>query len=201
MRKQTFAMKVEDKISVGVLLVAIATSITPVTLGILVVVFYLSHAVVNILDGTPANLLWACHIGALMVGIGLLLRNSWINAIGVLWLCLGNGMWILYLIGGGDFFFTSALTHVGGLVIGLVGIDYMGIPRFSWLWALILLFGLQHLCRMVTPEHENVNLAFRIHEGWERIFPSYSVYIIFLTTVACAVFVIVEVVLRAWKRK
>jgi hypothetical protein len=138
------------------------------------VFFYSTHGGYILVTGAPSNLLWACHLGALVAGFGILFRLPSLNAVGVMWLGLGNIMWLLYLLGKGEFMVTSVLTHVGGLIIGIMGIYQMGMPRFSWVKALAALAALQQLCRWITVEKENVNLAFRVHEGWEKMFPSYS---------------------------
>lgn len=165
------------------------------TLGITAILFYGVHGAALIYLNEAAGLLWVCHIATILVGIGLLFNTPLPNAAGVLWLCYGNGMWILYLAGGGDLYVTSLLTHVGGLVIGIAGIRLMGMPRRSWLWALAGLLVLQQISRFITPARFNVNLAFRVHEGWEGLFPSYGLYMLFLTAVTALVFFCCEKVM------
>lgn len=164
--------------------------------GALAISFYAIHGVLWVGRGVPSNLIWACHIGSVIVGLGLIFRVGRLNAIGILWLGLGNGMWILYLAGGGTFEATSWLTHVGGLVIGILGLRDTGFPRGSWLWALIGLAGLQQISRWTTVEMENVNLAFRVHPGWEGLFPSYGIYLAFLLVMAGLVFYGLEWMIR-----
>lgn len=55
--------------------------------------FYATHGSFHVLRGHPEDLLWACHLGALGVGVGLLLRKPALNAIGFLWLCVGTVLW------------------------------------------------------------------------------------------------------------
>lgn len=49
-------------------------------------------------------------------------------------------------------------------------------------WAMICFLAglaiLQRVSRWVTPPGENVNLALRVHEGWDQSFLSYPVYMI-----------------------
>jgi hypothetical protein len=52
------------------------------------------------------------------------------------------------------------------------------------------------LSGFVTPARENINLAFRVFEGWERIFPDFQVYRIFLLAVLAALFYASERFLR-----
>lgn len=165
-------------------------------LGLLSVIFFSINLFFWILRGVPSNFLWACHLGALAVGVGLLLRLPLLNAVGVLWLGLGNGMWLLYMLGGGPVFPTSVLTHVGGLLIGILGVRQIGLGKRSWLWAIIILVLLRLVSRQFTPEAENINLAFRVHEGWETVFPSFFWYSVMLLFVSSLSFIIMEQLLR-----
>jgi len=167
-----------------------------ILLGGLAIGFYMIHGVMCVWRGGPSNLLWACHIGSLIVGFGLLLSMARWTVIGILWFGLGNGMWILYLAGGGIFEWTSPLTHVGGLAVGIIGFRETGFPRGSWLWAWAGLAALQQISRWTTVEAENVNLAFRIHPGWEDLFPSYGLYLVFLLLMAGLVFFVLEAGIR-----
>lgn len=173
-----------------------------IILGLAAICFYLVHAVYLFIRGeNPGNLLWACHLGAAAVGIGLILRLPALYSTGVLWLGLGNMMWILYLFGKGEFIVTSVLTHVGGIIIGIIGVYKTGMVKFSWLRALVGLAALQQLCRWVTPAKENINLAFRVHEGWEKLFPSYGWYLAVLFFLSGIMFFLMEYGLRSLRSR
>lgn len=167
-------------------------------LGLLALVFFLINLYFWIGRGVPTNFLWACHLGTLAVGFGLIFRFPLLNAVGVLWLGLGNVMWLLYMLGGGEVFPTSVLTHVGGIIIGIVGVRRIGLPGFSWLWAVVLLALLQRLSRWLTPEPENINLSFRVHQGWETLFPSFFWYSLMLLFVSMLSFIIMELLLKKY---
>lgn len=122
------------------------------------------------------DLLWACHVAAALIGVGCLLDWPACVGIGVLWLIVGVPLWLLDLATGGEFTPTSVLTHVVGLVIGLIFVAARGMPAGAWWQALLALVALQQLCRRVTPERANVNIAFAVHKGWEHWFPSYFWY-------------------------
>lgn len=158
-------------------------------LGLIAIAFYCIHGCYWIIAGEPSNLLWACHLGSLFAGLGLMLRIAVLNAVGVLWLGLGNAFWLLYLIGGGDFILSSAGTHIGGIIVGIIGVRLLGLPGMSWLWALAGLALLQFISRHTTVAKENINLAFRVHEGWENIFPVFGIYIAFLLVIATLSFI------------
>ncbi|MEI6613705.1 MAG: hypothetical protein WCL37_02295, partial [Chrysiogenales bacterium] len=70
------------------------------------VFFYIAHGLTWLLRGAPANLLWACHLGCLLVGIAVLANRPTLNAVGALWLALGNILWCINLAGGGEFICT-----------------------------------------------------------------------------------------------
>jgi hypothetical protein len=169
--------------------------------GYLAISFYLIHGGYWVIKGAPANLFWACHIGSFIVGVGHIFNRSILNSIGVLWLFMGNLFWALYLLGGGDFEMTSVLTHIGGLCIGIYGIQKIGFYKNAWLYAVIFIALLQLICRFITPEIENVNLAFRVHEGWEKIFPSYYIYEIYLLAQASILFYSIEYTIFKFKKK
>jgi hypothetical protein len=168
--------------------------------GILAILFYVVHGSYWIYKGVPDNLLWACHVGTVLVGLGWLLNKSMLNAIGVLWLSLGNIMWILYLCSTHDFEPSSVLTHVGGIVIGIIGVFRIGIPKFSYLVATLALGLMQVITRFSTTASENVNLAFRVQDGWENMFGSYFWYEIMLLGCSVLCFFLAETLLR-WLRK
>jgi predicted membrane channel-forming protein YqfA (hemolysin III family) len=80
---------------------------------------YAIHAGFHILNGRPEEVLWMCHLGAALVGAGLLSSSATTNGIGTLFLCVGMPLWVMYLAGGGEFYPTSCFPHLGGLAIGL----------------------------------------------------------------------------------
>lgn len=128
------------------------------------------------------NTIWICHIGCLLVGVGMIIKIHTISATGFLLLCVGNIGWILYLLAGGELILPSTLTHIGGFLIGLYVILKNGIPNHTYLYSLFCFAFLQLLARLTTNSQENVNLAFKIQEGWESLFPSYPIYLIFIYT-------------------
>ena len=117
-------------------------------------------------------------------------------AVALLWLVWGNGMWLLYLAGGGDLYLTSLGTHVGGLVLVILGVRAFGMPRRSWAWAVAGMAGLLAASRLLTPARENVNLAHRVHEGWEGMFPHHLLYILLLLCASALVFIAAEAAAR-----
>ena len=59
-------------------------------LGLLAILFFLQYAIYSYSKGILSNALWVCHIGCLLVGLGLLSGISKINAVGFFLLVVGN---------------------------------------------------------------------------------------------------------------
>ena len=168
----------------------------PFAAGIVAIFFYLIHAGVLVYGREPYHIIWSCHLGCLLIGIGLLLARPWFLSIGFFWLIMGVPLWILNVLTGADFMLTSTLSHIGGLVIAFYGLRFIEIPRFSWAGATIGLVVLGSVTRMVTPEHANVNLSFAVWTGWEQAFPSYFWYVVLILSTSAATFWVMECIVR-----
>ena len=165
-------------------------------LGAAAVCFYAAHAGQYVVRRQPEHALWICHLGALLVGIGFLTRQSALNAVGTLWLIVGLPLWLYDLTAGGEFVPTSVLTHVGGLVIGLIGARRLGVPRGLW-WKVVL--GMVPVCaasRWLTPPSSNVNLAHHVYPGFESAFSSHALYAAVLIALFVGAALIFQVVAR-----
>ncbi len=130
-------------------------------LGVIGCAGYTIHAGYHILNGTPQDTIWICHISALLAGVAVLIRSPKLNAAGLLCLTIGLPMWVLYLFSGEPFIWTSPLTHVLGLIVAIIGAKALGgIPRQSWVWATLFVAVMMVAARLCTPAEANVNLAF-----------------------------------------
>lgn len=164
--------------------------------GVLAIAFYAVHAGVHLREHHPEDLLWACHVATVLVGLGLIFRSAVLNAVGFVWLVMGNAMWLLDLAGGGAFLPTSLLTHVGGLALSIVGLRAFGFPRHVWWKSVLAFLALQEVCRWITPAAANVNVAFAVWSGWERSFPSYIWYAVMLDIVGLGAALTIERITR-----
>jgi hypothetical protein len=160
--------------------------------GTSALVFYAIHGGQHLIRGHPEDLLWACHLGAVLVGVGILIRSATLNAVGFLWLCLGTTLWAIDLAGGGELIPTSLLTHVGGLAVGGVGVFRLGMPRHAWWKAILAFLVLLQLSRWLTPAETNVNLAFSVASGWEEVFASHLAYLALLVGIGAVAFFAIE---------
>lgn len=159
--------------------------------GALAVCFYAVHAAQYVVRRQAENALWVCHLGALLVGIGMIARQGVLSAIGTSWLIVGLPLWIYDLKAGGEFVPTSVLTHGGGLLLGLLGARRLGVPKGLWWKSIVGLVPVYLASRWLTPAASNVNLAHHVYPGFESVFPSYPVYLVALVALfagAAAIF-------------
>jgi hypothetical protein len=155
-------------------------------LGLLPLAFFAAHLAAHARAGTPAHMLWMCHLANLALGAGLLLDAPALARVGVLWLLPGLPLWASDVVQTGELAPTSALAHLGGLAVGLAVLPALGVGRRAWSHALGLYILAQLACRAATPASLNVNVAHRVREGWEGLFPAYWQYWLFTTSSAAA---------------
>lgn len=170
-------------------------------LGTLAIGGYCIHASFHVWRGEPENLLWVCHLAALLVGIGLITRSNTIFGIGTIVLCMGTPLWAFDLLQGSEFFLTSLGTHVLGLAIGLYGVRLHGIERGTCWKAGAFTVTLIVVSRIATSVASNVNLAFAIPPGMDRYFSSHLAYLAVMIGITCAYFWVVEMLLHAFVAK
>ena len=157
---------------------------------------YTAHAAVHLWRGEPYDLLWGCHVAAVLVGAGLWTSNGALNAIGLLWACFGLPIWLIYTFAGGEFMPTAILTHVGALALGIAGVRLLGMPGGVWWKAVAAYLALWAVTRLVTPPRANVNLAFGVWPGWEDRFASYPIYFATLFTAGALTFLVGEQIFK-----
>jgi len=165
-------------------------------LGALALAAYAVHVGFHLYHGRPADALWGCHVACLLIAAGALRARATPAAIGVLWLCFGNPMWLLDVATGGELLPTSVLTHIGGFIVGILVLRKLGFPRHTWWKATLAFLGLLGLTRLVTPRAANVNLVFAVASGWEHTFPSYPLYLLLMVSAGTATFFTAELGLR-----
>ena len=171
------------------------------TAGALAIAFFLIHAAALAQAGEHYHIIWSCHLGCLIVGIGLLARLPWLYAIGFFWLTMGVPLWLLNVLTSHEFMLTSTFSHIGGIVIACYGLRFFKTPRFAWAAATAGLVALGIITRLTTPPEANVNLAFAVWSGWEDQFPSYFWYVVMLLSIAAVCFGLLESIIRKGMRK
>jgi hypothetical protein len=165
-------------------------------LGAVSLAFYLAHAATHVANGEAGNLLWACNVGALGIGMGYLLRSPLTVGIGTLWLLTGTPIWIYDCVARGTILWTSPLVHIGCLALGGYGVVRLGLPRGTWWKAALGLPVLALVARMITPRDLNVNLAFGVWVGWENVIRSHLFFGGGIYLICVAVFLGTEMALR-----
>lgn len=147
--------------------------------------FFVVYLAIAMHRGKAADSLWICHVSNLLLALGLITQRRSIVGVAVAWIILGIPLWALDAWHSGEVTPVSAVSHLGGLALGLYALSRLRISYNPWLAALLLFVAIQQLCRWVTPVALNVNLAHAAYAGWEDRFGGYWAYW-FLTTAAAA---------------
>jgi hypothetical protein len=142
-------------------------------IGFLPLTFFLAQAFHYWRFGGAGNLLWMCNIGNLLLAAALFLDQRELIRATALWTIPGLVIWIRYVLFEYDFVISSALAHVGGIIVGLIVLRRVRMNRIAWVYAFAWYLFMQIVSRVVTDPLLNVNLAHRIQTGWENTFSSY----------------------------
>jgi hypothetical protein len=153
-------------------------------LGLLPLAFFLLHAGYYLCYGGLSHMLWMCNIGNLVLAAGMLGNFPALVRIAVAWLLPGLALWIVTYVLPGAVLLTSAIAHVGGLLVGLVALWRVGASRWAWLEATGYYLLMQQLSRLFTPAALNINVAHAVWPGWEKYFSTYVSFWLATTIVA-----------------
>ncbi|MBI5200733.1 MAG: hypothetical protein HY925_04020 [Elusimicrobia bacterium] len=165
---------------------------SPRALGWTSLAIWAIHGVHSLLRHEPFNMFWACNVSCLLIGIGLLWEVPLAHAVGILWITTGLPFWLVDIATGGEFIWTSCLTHVGGLAAGVLALPERPMAKGSWWRGFLLWVSFQLVCRALTPEKDNVNLVWAVWPGWEGVFPTFARYHAFLLTISLSTFFLTE---------
>jgi hypothetical protein len=141
--------------------------------GLLPLSFFLAQTMHYKCVGGMGNLFWMCNIGNLLLAIGLFLNHRELIRAAAIWTIPGLAVWIRYVLFEYDFVYSSALAHVGGIVVALIVLRRVRMDRIAWVYAFVWYWFMQIVSRLVTSPELNVNVAHRIQTGWENAFSSY----------------------------
>ena len=145
-------------------------------MGALCFLCWLAHALVHVRRSTAHDLVWGCNLGALFIATGLLFVEPALLAIGTFWLGAGTPLWLMDLLFGGEWLWTSLLTH--GVVFSL-GVRHAirgGLIEGAWWRALLAGALLQQCSRWLTHWSLNVNVSWGIYPPMRRYFSDFSKY-------------------------
>lgn len=148
-------------------------------LGIAPLMFFTAHLLFYATDPFYAsnrgveNMLWMCNVGNLVLGVGLLLGQPRVIRLAVIWLVPGLPLWVFDAIQRGGLLFTSFLTHIGGLAVGLIVMRSVRADRWTWAYGFGWYLLVQQLSRLFTSEFWNVNVAHKAYPGYEHVVSQY----------------------------
>jgi hypothetical protein len=152
-------------------------------IGLLPLTFFIAQTVHYATVGGGGNLLWMCNIGNVLLAVGILLNHREMIRAAAIWTIPGLGIWIRYVLFEYDLVFSSALAHVGGIVVALIVLRRVRMDRLAWIFAFIWYLVLQVASRLLTDPKLNVNVVDRVQTGWENIFTSYWKFWLVMTSV------------------
>jgi hypothetical protein len=148
-------------------------------LGIAPLMFFTAHLLFYVSDPFYAstrgveNMLWMCNVGNLVLAVGLLFGLPRVIRLAVIWLVPGLPLWVFDAVLRGGLLFTSFLTHIGGLAVGLIAMRRVRADKWTWLYGFAWYLLIQQLSRLFTSEYWNVNVAHRIYSGYEKVVSQY----------------------------
>jgi hypothetical protein len=169
-------------------------------LALVALACFVAHSTYYLLTGSASEMLWACNVASLSIAVGCGFGSPWPVASGLLWLLLGTPIWLVYLAAGGELCVTSLGIHLLAPLVGLRALTQLGWPLGSWFRASLLLLALVLLSRLLGEPNTNVNLAFRVWDGWEALFATHHHYLILVGLVHAVAFFGIErlIVWRGW---
>jgi hypothetical protein len=168
-------------------------------IGLLPLIFFLAQAIHYWRVGGMGNLLWMCNIGNLVLAAGLFLGHRELIRAAAIWTIPGLALWIRFVLFEYDFVVSSALAHVGGIIVALIVLRRVRMDRMAWVYAFVWYLLMEIASRLVTDPRLNVNVAHRIQTGWENAFSSYwRFWIVMTALVAFCLWVIGIVLLWIW---
>lgn len=168
----------------------------PRALGLLPLAFVAVHLALRIWAGHPEDTLWLCHLADVLLAIGLLAARPRVWGVGALWILWGTPLWLLDVAAGGTFRITSLGTHLGASAVAIVAARAGTFAKGSHVRAILGVWLLLAVTRLLVRPEGNLNLAFRVQEGWTDRFSTYPPYFAFVSAVAWAVFFGCEQALR-----
>ncbi|MDX6577494.1 MAG: hypothetical protein QOE96_3447 [Blastocatellia bacterium] len=164
-------------------------------IGLLPLIFFLAQTIHYWRVGGMGNLLWMCNIGNLVLAAGLFLGHRELIRAAAIWTIPGLAIWIRYVLFEYDFVVSSALAHVGGIIVALIVLRRVRMDRRAWVYAFVWYLFMQIASRLVTDPRLNVNVAHRIQTGWENAFSSYWKFWIVMTTLVASCLWVMGIVL------
>jgi hypothetical protein len=150
-------------------------------IGLLPLTFFLAQMIHYWRVGGMGNLFWMCNVGNLLLALGIFLNHRELIRAAAIWTIPGLLLWVRYVLFDYDFVVSSALAHVGGIIVGLIVLSRVRMDRIAWVYAFVWYLFMQLVSRQATDPRLNVNVAHRIQTGWEQAFTSYWKFWVVMT--------------------
>jgi len=168
-------------------------------LGFLPLIFFSAQAIHYLQINQFGHMLWMCNVGNLLLAVGLFCQSKPLIRVSSIWMIPGLFIWIIYVVLAWGINLSSALAHVGGLIVGLYAVRRVGMDRVSWVYAFLWFLLVQLASRLFTAADLNVNLAHHIQPGWEQKFDTYwQFWITLVFLIALILWLLAVVLRRAW---
>lgn len=145
-------------------------------LGIPLLLMLIWHVTDTVFNLNPQYLFFVCYSANLLLCIGIFSRSALLIGAGFGWLLIAFPLWLYDAILTCNWAPGCTLFHIVGLLVGVVVIRNYHLPRHTWLFATSLGIVLHLLARFFTDEALNINSAFRIYQGWEKVYPNYATF-------------------------
>lgn len=153
-------------------------------LGLVPLSFFLAQTVHYWRYGGLGNLAWMCNVGNLLLATGMFFNHREMMRAAAIWTIPGLAIWYLYVgIAGGP---SSALAHVGGIIVGVLVLWRVRMDRWAWVYAFAWYLVMQLFSRFATARELNVNVAHFIQPGWEAAFSNFWKFWLVMTVVVGA---------------
>ena len=154
-------------------------------IGLLPLAFFAAQVIHYWRFGGLGNLAWMCNVGNFLMALGLFLNHKELIRASAIWTVPGLGVWFWYVwLPGGC---SSALAHVGGIIVGLFVLSYVRMDRIAWLYAFAWYLFMQLVSRLITSPEINANVAHHMQTGWETVFGSYWKFWLVMSALVAAV--------------
>ncbi len=154
----------------------------PLPWGIPLVLTVAWHIVDTVMYSNPQYLLFVCYAANILLCVGIFGRSALLVGAGFGWLLVAFPLWLYDAFRISSWEPSCTLFHITGLLVGAAAIRSYRLPKHTWAFSLALAVVLQLCARLFTDEALNINSAFRIYDGWERVYPNYAVF--YLSTLA-----------------
>jgi hypothetical protein len=149
-------------------------------IGLIPLLTALYTSYLSIIQGRLEEVLWVCNLSNFLLAAGLFVHHSASIRVATLWLIIGTPLWIWDNVERGIYFtFHAFVIHVIAALIGIVAMWRLAQYPKIWVWALGYGLGVQLFTRFVAPPQLNINVASRVYEPLQPLFPNYYAYMAF----------------------